>query len=544
MNHRRSFALLLLLALLVPMLVACGENTAAPAGEVEVTPAAQIGGTPDAGADVVEATPANEPPDVAPDVEITPLAAVTDVPPDSSPAAATMQPEGATDVPPDSSPEAATAQQGGAEEAVGPLEFSELQGLIGADPTRENAPEVANAEAARQYEGVTITYYGDTVGTGADLDAALAGRFQQDTGINVNIIPKPQDATENFSVYQRLFQAQSPDVDVMMIDVIWPGAFAPHLADLSPLSELAELHYPGIIENNTVDGKLVAMPWFGDFGMLYYRTDLLEKYGFDSPPETWEELETMAQRILEGERANNADFTGFVFQGKAYEGLTCDALEWQTSVGGGELINEEGEVVVATPEFIEMMNRVKGWVGTIAPRGVTGYAEEEARLAFQGGNAAFMRNWPYAYSLANSDDSPIKGNFSVAPLPTGQSGGRHVGTVGGWQLGVSNYSRNKEAAMEFVRYMTSPEVQAYRAVTGSYVPTIPAVVNNAAVIEAMPFLENLADVERVTRPSGQAKERYNEVSTAYFQGINQILNGADAAQVLPQVEQRIQRITR
>nr|PZN64115.1 MAG: ABC transporter substrate-binding protein [Sphaerobacter thermophilus] len=411
----------------------------------------------------------------------------------------------------------------------------------GATYTLETPPEVFNADAASQYSGQTITYYGDTVGIGGELDQQLARAFTEATGININIVPKPQSSTENYATYLRLFQAQSPDMDVMMIDVIWPGAFAQHLLDLTDaFREEAALHYETIIQNNTVDGVLVAMPWFADFGMLYYRTDLLEKYGFSNPPETWDELEEMAQAIVEGEQASNPNFGGFVFQGNAYEGLTCNALEWLASTGGGTLMDEEGNVTIDNPEAIAMLNRVRGWIGTICPRGVTSYQEEDSRNVFQGGNAAFLRNWPYVYALATGEDSPIAGNVGVAPLPAAE-GFDHVGTVGGWQLAVSRYSQVPEAAIEFVRYMTSPQVQSYRAQVGSFVPTIPSVAEEAAVLEKMPFLEPMQDVVRVTRPSTQTGERYNQVSTAFFQGVNAILNGQDAEQVVPQTAQQMQR---
>jgi trehalose/maltose transport system substrate-binding protein len=410
--------------------------------------------------------------------------------------------------------------------------------------TKEQAPAVPNPN--KQYSGQTIIYYGDTVGLGAELDEALAKQFTADTGINVQIVPKPQNATENYSTYQRFFQAQSQDVDVMMLDVIWPGAFAQHLLDLTPkLGDEAKNHYPGIIENNTVDGKLTAMPWFGDFGMLYYRTDLLQKYNFSAPPETWDELEQQARTIMEGERASNTNFTGFVFQGNAYEGLTCNALEWLSSSGGGKIV-ENGQVTVNNPQAVAMLNKVRGWIGTISPQGVTSYQEEDARNIFQSGNAAFMRNWPYAYAAAKTPDaegniSVIADKFDVAPLPHGE-GGRSAGTVGGWQLGVSAYSRNPDASIEFVRYMTSAEVQTWRAVVGSFVPTRPAVSEDPQVLQAMPFLENLADVERVTRPSRETGADYNQASTVFFQGVSQILNGQDAAQVLPGVQTGLERL--
>ncbi len=407
--------------------------------------------------------------------------------------------------------------------------------------TLDNPPPVANAAAARQFSSQKLTYYGDGVGIGNDLDKALAGRFTRDTGVQVNVIARPQSSSDTYAQYQRFFQGQSPDLDVFMVDVIWPGAFAPHLVDLSQkLGTEAKQHYQTIIENNTVGGKLVGMPWFGDFGMLFYRTDLLQKYGFSAPPKTWDDLQQQAQKIVDGEKGANANFTGFVFQGNAYEGLTCDALEWLASSGGGQII-ENGKVTVNNPQAVAILNKARGWIGTICPRGVTSYQEEEARNAFQGGNSAFMRNWPYAYSLGNKDDSPVKGKFDVAPLPA-QSGNKSVGTVGGWQLSVSKYSRSQDAAIEFVRYLTTPEVETYRAVVGSFVPTIPAVAERPEVVRAQPYLKNLADVVRVTRPSRETGEQYNEASTAFFQGVNQILNGQDAAQVLPGVQQRLERL--
>ncbi len=391
-----------------------------------------------------------------------------------------------------------------------------------------NPPEVANAEAASEYSGASLTYYGDGVGIGNELDLAMAAQFTEATGIDVEVIARPTDATETFSTYQRLFQAQSGDMDVLMVDIIWPGSFAQHLADLSEaLGDDASRYYETIVENNTVDGKLVGIPWFGDFGMLYYRTDLIEQYGFDGPPETWDDLEEMATTIQEGEKANDENFWGFVFQGNAYEGLTCDGLEWQASAGGGTIVDPDGTVTLNNEEAIAIFDKVGSWVGNIAPPGVTTYQEEDARNAFQNGQAAFMRNWPYAYSLAGGDDSAVAGNFDVAPLPA-QEGSDHVGTVGGWQIGVSEYSENKEAAIEFARYLTSAEVQKWRAVAASFVPAMPEVAEDPEVIAAMPFLETLADVVRVVRPSTPAGDLYNEVSTAYFQGLNEILNGDDA----------------
>ncbi len=408
--------------------------------------------------------------------------------------------------------------------------------------TQDNPPPVPNAANAKKFSSQKLTYYGDSVGIGAQLDQALAKRFTQDTGIAVNVVPKPQSGTDAYQAYQRFFQAQSTDLDVMMLDVIWPGAFAPSLLDLTQrLGAEAKQHYPNIIQNNTVDGKLIALPWFADVGILYYRTDLLKKYGYSAPPQTWDELQQQATKIMNGEKASNPNFTGFVFQGNAYEGLTCNALEWLASSGGGQII-ENGKVTVNNPQATTMLNTVKGWVGSITPRGVTTFQEDDARNVFQGGNAAFMRNWPYAYAAAKQG-SPIQDTFDAGALPA-NSGQPHVGTVGGWQLGVSKYSKNQDAGVEFVRYMASPEVQAWRAVVGTFLPTIQSVAAMPAVVQAQPFLKNIGDVQRVTRPSTVLADQYNQGSTIFFQGVNQVLNGQDAGSVLPNVSQQLQRLLR
>ncbi|MEZ4729369.1 MAG: extracellular solute-binding protein [Caldilineaceae bacterium] len=193
-----------------------------------------------------------------------------------------------------------------------------------------------------------------------------------------------------------------------MIDVIWPGILAEHLIDLAPYVENPDAYFQRIMQNNTVDGALVGIPWFTDAGLLYYRTDLLEKYGYSAPPATWAELEEMATTIQEGERASNPDFWGFVWQGNAYEGLTCDALEWQVSNGGGEIVEADGTISINNEYAAAAFDRAAGWVNTISPPGVVGYQEEDARGVWQAGNAAFMRNWPYAYSLGNAEDSVIR----------------------------------------------------------------------------------------------------------------------------------------
>ena len=405
------------------------------------------------------------------------------------------------------------------------------------------APKVPNAAAIRKkYGGQKITFVGDSVGNGHVRDTALAKRFTHDTGIKVSVVPHPAASDQSYAQLARAFSSKSSSIDVAMIDVVWPGAFAPYLVNLKPkLGKQAKLHLGSIVANDTIKGKLVAMPWFGDYGILYYRTDLLKKYGYSAPPKTWADLFKMAKKIQDGEQKTNPNFAGFVFQGNAYEGLTCDSLEWIASAGGGHFI-DGGKVTIDNSKARAILDAFRNQIGKITPRGVTSYQEDQTEHAFDNGDAAFARNWPYQYGIGAGAGSKVKGKFNVTVLPHGTSGGS-VGTVGGWQLAISRFSKHKGAAIEFVRYMTSPAVEKFDAITNSNVPTIVSVAKNKAVVKANPYLKPaIASVPRVTRPAKFFGTHYNEASKVIYQGVNQILTGTPASQVLPQIKSKLQQI--
>jgi len=403
-------------------------------------------------------------------------------------------------------------------------------------------PKVPNAAAIKKkYHGQKITFVGDAaVGASHKRDLKLVAKFKHDTGINVKLVPHPSASDAAYQQLARNFGSKSASIDVMMLDVVWPGAFASYLVDLKPkLGKASKQHAAGIVQNDTIGGHLVAMPWFGDFGILYYRKDLLKQYGYSKPPTTWSQLFTMAQKVQNGEQKSNKNFYGFVYQGNSYEGLTCDALEWIASAGGGHII-DNGKVTINNPKAAQILDAMRAQVGKTTPRGVTSFDEEGARNVFAAGNAMFMRNWPYAYS-ANLT-TPVKGKYGVTVLPHGASG-KSVGTVGGWQLGVSKYSKHKAAAIELVRYLTSPAVQKFDAIFNTNVPTIPKVARDKAVVKANPYLTPaIANVARVTRPGKYLKANYNAGSKAIYQGINEILNGKSAKSVLPSIESKLKRL--
>ncbi|MEN3793010.1 ABC transporter substrate-binding protein [Fulvimarina sp. MAC3] len=372
-------------------------------------------------------------------------------------------------------------------------------------------------------------------------------KFTEETGHTVKIVEMPASTTDQFGQYRLWLAAQNADIDVYRTDVIWAPQLAANLVDLSEaMADRVDQHLPSVIQSQTVDGKLVAFPMYTDAPALYYRTDLLEKYGMEVP-KTWKELEATAKEIQDAEReAGNTQMNGFVFQGAPYEGLTCDGLEWVASHGGGTIVDQNGEITINNEKAADALEQAKGWIGTIAPQGVLSYKEEESRGVWQTGNAVFMRNWPYAYPLGNGDDSAVKGKFDVAPLPAGE-GGESAACLGGWNLAVSQYSEHQDAAIELVKFLTSEQSQRERALSTARLPTIPSLYDDPEIAKAQPIVAEWDTVveSAVPRPSAPTKGQYNEVSKEFWTAVNETLSGrGDAAGNLDQLEKRLRRLKR
>lgn len=357
-------------------------------------------------------------------------------------------------------------------------------------------------------------------------------KFEKDTGHKVNIVAMPSSSSEQFSQYRLWLAAGNADIDVYQTDIVWAPQLSDQFVDLKKATkDVTSTHFPSIIASQTVNGKLVALPFYTDAPALFYRKDLLEKYG-KAVPKTWDEMTTTAKEIMDKERADGkADLWGFVFQGNAYEGLTCNALEWVKSSGGGQIVEADGTISVNNEQAAVALDRAKGWINSISPQGVLAYQEEESRGVWQTGNAVFMRNWPYAYALGNNDDSAVKGKFDVAPLPAGADGEASSSALGGWNLAVSKYSTKQDAAVALVKYLASPEVQKVQAIEISRLPTIEALYDDQEIIAAQPFMANWKPIfqNAVPRPSAATKVKYNEVSAKFWNAVHKTLSGNGTA---------------
>jgi trehalose/maltose transport system substrate-binding protein len=377
-----------------------------------------------------------------------------------------------------------------------------------------------------------ITYVSGAVGNAVEDFKKIVAPWEAKTGHTVKLVPMPASTTDQFGQYRLWLAAGNGDIDLYQTDVIWAPQLADHFVDMSEKAgELMKEHFPSIVESQTVDGKLVALPLFTDAPALYYRKDLLEKHGA-SVPTTWEELTATAKAVQDAERAaGNNDIWGFVWQGNAYEGLTCDALEWVKSSGGGQIVEPDGTISINNEKAAAALELAATWPGNISPEGVLAYQEEEARGVWQTGNAVFMRNWPYAYGLGNSDDSAVKGLFGVTTLPTGQGHDTSAATLGGWNVAVSKYGDNQDAAIDLAMYLASAEAQKTRSLIASNLPTIVSLYEDADIAREQPIIPQWKDVflQAVPRPSAPTREKYNEVSTLFFSAVHSVISGNAAA---------------
>ena len=332
----------------------------------------------------------------------------------------------------------------------------------------------------------------------------------------------PHSSTALHDLLSQKLRNRDPSVDVFFMDVIWPAEFgaagwaAPLDARFSETERA--LFLPGTIRANTWRGGIYGVPAFVDAGMLYYRTDLLERYGL-SVPETWSELVAQARTIVSGERDARPELVGYTGQFKQYEGIVCNLLEFVASNGGSLVDLAASRGTLDEAPALEAVRFVRErLIGGVAPRSVLTYQEPESLAVFVQGHAVFHRNWPYAWEVANNPErSRIVGRVGIAPLPHFE-GGEPVSALGGWQYGISPFSRHPEEAWAFVRFMTSPETQRHLAIRASLAPTRTALYADPEVLARNPQFADQARAFRraVPRPVTPVYPAVSEVLQRFF----------------------------
>jgi multiple sugar transport system substrate-binding protein len=298
----------------------------------------------------------------------------------------------------------------------------------------------------------------------------------------------------------------------MSLDVIWVPEFARAgwLRDLTGALEKGEeqAFFHGPIEAVTYNGRLFAVPWYIDAGLLYYRKDLLKKYS-RPVPRTWQELVGTAQAVMAGEK----NLYGFIWQGKQYEGLVCAVLEFLHSNGGAVI--EKGKPAIYSPQNTQALGFMRDLIERygVSPPLVTTATEEPTRQLFGSGKALFMRNWSYAWNIFEREGSAVRGKVGVAALPS-YPGHGSASTLGGWQLGVNRYSLHPEASEKLIQFLVSPAAQKILALTIGYKPARKALYKDAGLLREQPFVASLSRIFMTARP---------RPVTPYYPMITQVL---------------------
>jgi len=347
--------------------------------------------------------------------------------------------------------------------------------------------------ARRSTPGEIVFRHPKLFGDTQPFDRLIAA-FEAESGARVRREALPASSDDQHLFYAISLGARSAAFDVLALDVVWVAEFARAgwIRDVSHLVSTPERGdlFAGPLAAVTWDRRVYALPWFVDAGLLYYRRDVLDRLG-RQPPRTWDEL------VAAGAAAQRERLVpyGYVWQGKQYEGLVCNALEFVWS-HGGDIPPAPADPETTARGLRFMRSLVEDGV---TPPFVTTLTEEPSRVIFTEGRSAFLRNWPYAWQQAQRADSPVRGKVGVAVLPHA-SGQVSAATLGGWQLGVNAQSTQPELAERLVAFLASKSAQKALAIAYGYSPPRASLYDDPDLAAAQPFLASLRDVFATARP--------------------------------------------
>ncbi len=392
---------------------------------------------------------------------------------------------------------------------------------------------------------VTIQFAALTDTTG-EQTAEINKFNQMNAGkIKVEYVQLPPVATDQYSKFVTGFRAQSPTPDVVHIDVTWPAQFATP-GWLAPIDQYVTPSYlqqfwPSAQAVGKVNGKLYGIQRYMDIGMFYYRTDLVQKYG-GNVPQTRADMETMAKEILAHEAANGIKY-GYLMPGKKIEAIVDEWLEFIW--GAGSDIGTPGSLQVSGASQVDALQYMYDLIYTkkLSPAGTNTYAPLDILTLFNDGSAPFMRNWTFAYAIANNPArSKVAGKVSVAPTlaMSGQSG---HGCTGGWVLGINAFSQYKDEAWKFIDYLLSKDTQTSLAMNAGLISSRPDVVSDPTVQAKVPYFSQLASILN-TGNNRPKLVTYNQFTTPLQAAINGVLsNQGSPASALSGVQSQVGSLT-
>jgi multiple sugar transport system substrate-binding protein len=338
------------------------------------------------------------------------------------------------------------------------------------------------------------------------LDAAqgqsLVAAFEaKNPDIKIDVIEGPNASNLIEDLYTSSFLLGDSPYDLVMMDVVWLPKFAAagwllDLTDRIPASELADF-MPADLEGGRYNGRLYRLPIRSDAQLLFYRQDWLEQAGIQ-PPQTFDDLMAASKQLQEAGIAK----WGYVWQGRQFEGLAAVFVDILAGYGGFWVNPANLAVGLDRPEAIEALKFLRSTLEQgVSPPGVSNYQHEDARRLFQGGEVAFMHNWPYAYPLNNAEDSPIKGKFAIKTM-VHAPGLASAACLGGWGIGVAKSTAHPEAALRVAQFYASPEAQRLSSLENGYLPTRRSLYSDPEIVAKYPYFPSMMGVveKAVLRP--------------------------------------------
>ena len=349
-----------------------------------------------------------------------------------------------------------------------------------------------------------------------DLMRKLFDEYQK-ANPNVKIEIETGGATSDLQrqYLSTVLNAKDSAIDIYLIDIVNPAQYV-SAGWLEPLDAYVggpgalKPYLPVYSQANIVGGKVAALPAFADAMFMYYRKDLLDKYGIKEP-KNWDELAVAAKKIQEGEK--NPNLQGLSIQGAPIEGAVCTFLLPYWSAGkvfndaSGKLTLDKDAAVKGMSMWLKLVDQ------GVMKKNIAEVTTPATVNEFKAGQVAFAISWGFAWERFKDDaDSQVKGLVGVMPLPA-MTGGKSATCVGGWQWAVSAFSKSKAEAAKLVQFLATPASSKLLAVEGSLLPTMQSVYTDPDVLKQAPWFKDAANVVI----AGQARPistRYGEVSDA------------------------------
>jgi len=365
----------------------------------------------------------------------------------------------------------------------------------------------------------------------------VAERCSKQSGGRYTVEPEflPTDATQQREQLVRRLGAEDSSIDVVGMDVIWTGEFANAgwvEEWKGPLAQqVTEKVFPNVIETASFEGGLYAAPFNTNTQLLWYRKDLVEQ-----PPRTWDEMIDQAER-LGPERSGTIQV-----QANRYEGFMVWANALIESAGAPILSGPETVALREGPttRALEVMGRLAN--SSAAPPSLSTSDEDTSRLAFEAGDSAFMTNYTFAYASAQSEAPEIGRKMGFARFPRVDASRPSRPPLGGFNLAVSSYSKNKDVAFDAAACLAGRESQLTAVELDGLPPSRSDLYTNEVVTKAYPGFAALVKQSIETSGTRPTTPAYQDVSLAVQRTLHppDKIDPADASSVYEELKANLE----